>query len=302
MTAILTDTWQALIRRKLWPLAVLLVVALAAVPFLLKSDPAPVATAPAIATANADVAASVKAVEPVVSTAGASDRRRKVLGAPKNPFTPAPVPKAKQPKAAAATAGSSTAAAGTNAPASGSSGGSSSGGSSSGSGSSGTTTPAPAATPTPKRTFAPDSLTVRFGGDQALERRGLKKLEALPSADEPLLVYLGLEKAGKVAVFLVDSSIRAQGDGACEESSAGTCEKLRMRAGDTEFLDVLGDDGVTVTAAYQLDLLKIHAKPGKASASKAHKAAKARVSISDAASMGRAAISLAGVARLLGSL
>ena len=90
---VLTTTWRQLVRRRLWPVAILLVAALAAVPVLLSRDPAPVpppeqpAAAPAEQSAKADDALA----EPVVAKASADDRsrRRRVLGVRKDPFTPA---------------------------------------------------------------------------------------------------------------------------------------------------------------------------------------------------------------------
>ena len=90
---VLTTTWRQLVRRRLWPVAILLVAALAAVPVLLSREPAPVtppeqpAAAPASQTAKADEALA----EPVVAKASAEDRsrRRRVLGVRKDPSTPA---------------------------------------------------------------------------------------------------------------------------------------------------------------------------------------------------------------------
>jgi hypothetical protein len=117
-------------------------------------------------------------------------------------------------------------------------------------------------------------LTVRFGdatsGD--LERRTLKRLQPLPSAEAPVLIYLGVMGDGKTAVFLVDHGITAIGDGECPPTPE-TCETIRLRAGDTEFLDVTDETGA-VTAQYQLDLIKIH-KRTTASASRATASSKA---------------------------
>ena len=86
-----TSIWRQMMRRRLWPLAVLLVAALVAVPVLLARDAEPVAApvepAPAV-TAKADDTIA----EPVVAKAEAADRgrRRRVLGARKDPFQPPP--------------------------------------------------------------------------------------------------------------------------------------------------------------------------------------------------------------------
>ncbi len=129
---------------------------------------------------------------------------------------------------------------------------------------------------TPKPSYELYSLTVRFGSTEetSLPKRNLPRLTALPSAEEPILVYLGLEGDGKTAVFLVDASAEPQGDGTCKPNPA-VCETIHMRVGDTEFFDVTDETG-NVTAQYQLDLLDIK-RSTTASAAKA-KAARAKAS------------------------
>ena len=102
----------------------------------------------------------------------------------------------------------------------------------------------------------------------------LPRLKALPDAKAPVLVYLGLAKDGKTAIFMVDSNIEPQGDGSCKPSPAN-CETIHVRVGDTEFFDVKDEAGET-TDQYQLDVLSIKTST-TASASKAN-AARAKVS------------------------
>jgi hypothetical protein len=86
-------------------------------------------------------------------------------------------------------------------------------------------------------------------------------------------VYLGVEEDGKTAVFLITGDVTAQGDGKCDPSPED-CRTLRLRKGETEFLDVK-DTGEATDFQYQLDLVKIHegtttdAKKAKASVAKA---------------------------------
>jgi hypothetical protein len=315
--SMITDVWQQLVQRRLWPLAVLLLAALVAVPVLLSKDPAPApvptSNLPAV-SAKTDNATA----EPVVALAdeGAA-RRRRVLGARKDPFAPAPMPKVK----AAAT----PVAAGT-APAL---GGSTAGGTSAPGGSSspvlGPTYPTTGGTPPKKKkTYPGDSLTVRFGTGQTSDPKTvLEADQGLPvdatDVQQPLLVYLGLAKGGKEALFLVDASVIADGDGHCDGDSATDCQTLHLRAGDTEFLDVTDDKG-DVVFKYQLDLIAIHpSKQTLAAAAKAAKAAKAKAakrhhakgakavtaavaSAAGAASAGGSAQLGAGVGALLRSL
>jgi hypothetical protein len=120
------------------------------------------------------------------------------------------------------------------------------------------------------------SLTVRFGDSTAdsREKFNVARLKPLPSAEEPILVYLGLTKDHKTAIFLVDATVEPVGDGVCKPSPV-TCETIHLRKGDTEFFEVKDAEG-EVTAQYQLDLLDIERRT-TASAAKA-KAARARAS------------------------
>jgi hypothetical protein len=297
----ITDVWQALVRRRLWPVAVLLLGALVAVPMLLAKDPEP-APAPQASSLPAGLTkgAGAETAKPVVSLAdeGAA-RRRRVLGARKDPFQPAPVPRVKT--TAPASADSS---AGDPAPAPTAGGGSAAPGSS-GSPLTGGTTPV---TPAKKKTFPADSLTVRFSADGAeSDKFVLETLQPLPRSTDtvdstPFLVYLGLVKGGKEAKFLVDASVTAQGDGRCESPSGNPddCTTLYLRAGETEFLDIMGPDGTTPTAQYQFDLVSIHASKRAKAAKKAQMAVK--VKRADTSVLRRSFNELSGVARLLQGL
>jgi hypothetical protein len=257
----LENVWSGLVQRRLLPVAILLLGALVAVPFLLAKDPQPVVQAPEPAAQNSATADAV--ADPVVqladaSTDGAKPRRR-VLGASKNPFQPAAAPKVKATPTPESQAGSSSGdGAGTgDKPAD--SGSGSSPASSPGTTPGGSTAPAPE----PKPTYEVYSLTVRFGDSSAtqLEKSNLPRLKALPSAEDPVLVYLGPGKDAKTAVFLLDEGVEVQGDGTCQPSPRN-CETLHMHVGDTEFLDVKDEKGA-VTAQYQLDLLSIKTRRTK---------------------------------------
>ena len=265
----LENAWNGLVQRKLLPLAILLLAAIVAIPFLLSMDPEPLAAAPATSSAAAGSKSEDSIAKPVVSQvdANAPAERRRVLGAQKNPFEPAPAPKVKasDETTVAETVGS-TGGATTDTPAE-------TGGAQTPSG--GSTAPASPVAPTAPVTTPAEpqekqelySVTVRFGDSESdsLETSVLPRLKPLPSASDPVLVYLGPGQGGKTAVFVLDESLEPQGDGVCKPSPAN-CETLHMRAGETTFLDVLDDSG-EVTAQYQLDVVKI--KTRKASASKA---------------------------------
>jgi hypothetical protein len=321
--SLIKDTWRQLVRNRLWPIALVLVGALVAVPVLLAKSPAPPAPAPTPPT-SASAAADRAALEPVVARADASQsvRRRHVLGDRKDPFKPAPQPKAKVTKVTSTTT-TTPGVIGTGGSTPGTTGGSIGGSIGGGTSAPPVTFPVGgtpvAVTPKPAAKHYPaDSLTVRFGTADGGPKSVLKTGEALPddkastSNTAPILVYLGLSKDGKRALFLVDESVKADGDGHCTGADPNVCDTLQMRAGDTEFLDVTDDTG-TVTAQYEFDVVAIHAKSGTgATAAKARKArvsktekawaAKARTSLAGAARAGGSANIGAGVGALLGSL
>jgi hypothetical protein len=253
-----TSIWRQLVRRRLWPVAVLLLAALAAVPVVLAREPdvpvLPSDPAPATTGKPDDTIA-----EPVVAQVTPEDRsrRRRVLGTVKDPFKPAPVKKAKvdepkpdvipdvEPPAVDPGTGS------------GSGSGSGSGG--------GTVVPAE---PAPKKTYSsPSTIIVRFGEaaeTAELERFAIKKMQAVPDDELPLLIYMGLTSGGKKAKFLVDAAVDVDGDGDCKPHRS-TCETIELAVGETEFLDVISPewDEATMTedqkyeASFQLDLVDI---------------------------------------------
>jgi hypothetical protein len=274
--SVLNDTWRFLVARRLWPVAILLIAAAAAVPMLLSEEPTPPAPSPEVAVKSDKQ--SVLTTDPIVAPAADGDRagRRRVLGSAKNPFkpqvtpTPTPAPaKAAESPAKGAESGGSTDKGGASAPSVGGSPAPDSG------------TPT---VPTPKKKkYEVQELTVRFGAStgEATKRRDVKRLQALPSAGNPVLIYLGVLDDKKTAVFLLDSGVIAQGDGECKPSRT-TCETIHIREGETEFFDVPSGDETEAEAEegggtqYQLDVIKIR-KATTTDAEQA-KAAKARIS------------------------
>jgi hypothetical protein len=247
------STWRQLVRRRLWPVAVLLVAALAAVPVLLARSPeapAPVVPAQDVTTKADDVIA-----EPVVAAVTPEDRarRRRVLGIRKDPFRPEPAKKAKvdEPKSAPKTeqpVDKPAPPAGT-------------GGT--------VAVPAPVvpvAPVAPKRYYSPGTVVVRLSDPESGNgaKFAIKKLEPVPDAEMPLLIYMGLTKDGKRAKFLVDASIEVDGDGTCKPHPS-SCETIELSVGETEFLDVIdpeadADAEDRVIAQFQLDLVDIKRK------------------------------------------
>ncbi len=242
---VLTDTWRGLVQRRLLPVALLLVAAAAAVPFLLAKDepavpPAPVAVA---SSSGPDVA------KPIVAVASSQQReigRGTVIGSRKNPFRPAVGAKKGKPVSASDTATSGTV--------------KTPGGTG--------TTPGGTVTlpgtrvgvsPGKRKAYELYTIKVRFGesSSQDLGVRNLRRLKALPSVAEPVLIYLGLLSDAKTAVFMVESGVVVQGDGVCKPSP-DNCQTLHLKVGETAFFD-LADEAGNI-AQYQLDILRVARK------------------------------------------
>jgi hypothetical protein len=242
---VVTTTWQQLVRRRLWPVALLLLAALAAVPFVLASEPAPVAPpASPVPVSSADD----ELAEPVVAKVAAEDRtrRRRVLGARKDPFEPAPAPKKKTAKTASTAKPAPQSE--SSAPTTPSGGGG------------GTSVPSVPPVTEPSLPDPPaGSVTVRFGDATSddLPSGWLTKLRPLPDSETPLLVYMGLTKNGKKAKFLVDATLTPTGDGTCKPHPS-SCETILLGRGETEFFDAIDPETGEPSAQYQLDLVRIN--------------------------------------------
>jgi hypothetical protein len=262
---VITDSLRQLVQRKLWPVALLLIAALVAVPMLLSKEPAIAPAAPAAKVQEGLPATFVSAADQA-ATEGVEPHR--VLGELKDPFEPAALPKAKKKKKAkaakkpaaespATTPGDATA----DTPAG---------------GSAPPVAPEPTATPTPTAPLY--SIKVRFGTVEEaggeLPAKTVTRLSVLPDEEKPVLVYRGVEDGGKVAIFELTGAVVADGDGKCAPTPED-CQYLKLHAGETEFITV-SETGTETDAQYQLDLVKINAKKttakseslAKASASK----------------------------------
>ncbi len=104
----------------------------------------------------------------------------------------------------------------------------------------------------PKATAA--NVRVAFGKTGgSLKSYDLVPLTPLSSASDPVLVFLGVQKDGKTAAFLVSSDASPQGDGNCSPSRS-VCATLTVRAGDTVFIDVAASAG---NVQYELDVKRV---------------------------------------------
>ena len=274
---LLTDTWRQLVQRRLWPVALLLLGALVAVPFVLAKspEPAPVAAAPAAPAGGAKATAA--SADPIVSMVSAEDSAtpRRSLGDRHNPFaSSAPKVKAKKTKSSESQKPAETTSG--DAPATGSGGGSGA-----------PTTPTVPAQPT--TTVPGGSIAVRWGAtdgsDLPLQR--LQRDEALSAAEDPALVFVGLKDHGRTAVFMVSEGLKAFGDGTCVPKDS--CEKIELQAGDTEFFEYDGDVDAT---QFELDLVKIYKHDTKVPTSELDSSSTGSGSGSGSTSSGAATASL----------
>jgi hypothetical protein len=243
----LRDLFNDLVEKRLWPLALLLVGALVAVPLVLaKSAPSGSGSSetPAAAVAATPAAGAPVPGEPVVSLAQGEPPSAPLRGHAKDPFhqqhVQAPTTTA---STTVATTTSGTTTSGTTPSGGGGGGSSTSGG--------GTTAP----TPQPTK-YAIVHLTVRFGNAAGTLRtyHDVARLTALPSASSPVAIFLGMRKDLKTAVFMLSTDVHAQGDGRCTPSR-GDCEAVELKEGQTELLDVAANDGKVTHD--ELDLVKV---------------------------------------------
>jgi hypothetical protein len=116
-----------------------------------------------------------------------------------------------------------------------------------------TTTPSqhPATPPTsaPKPLYVTYSAKLRFGtaGTKLRTYDHLDRFAPLPSLRKLMVVYLGVERDGRTAVFLVSSEVAPGGEGSCRPSRT-RCIYLYMKPGQKEiFLSTLPSGDVRET-------------------------------------------------------
>jgi hypothetical protein len=273
MNDFILDLWHDLREKRLWPVAAVLLLALVAVPVVL-IKPAKEAPSQATPAAGAKPLTAMDAQKALVKLEGDRVSDDSNLGAflKKDPFKPvgkllraSESMTAKSEPVAGGTTGADTAGAGgsTGAGEPSSGGVAPSDGDGGGDGGSGQ----PQAK-NQKYTYAIDLTLSTDGKPEKIKR--LKRLEALPSSRNPLLVFLGVTEKGDEAVFLVDSTLNPTGEGRCKPSRKD-CSFLHLNADEEEaFTDAGG-------TRYVLGLDEIdEVRVGKASSSRAARGRRAR--------------------------
>jgi hypothetical protein len=262
--------------RKLWPVAIVLLVATVAVPFVLAKSPASPPPPPApVAAAATSLRASLPSVS-VSTTPSHSDLNSK----PHNPFTPP-----KQPKTVTTTSTTkSTTSSG------GSGGGSqkvshttTSSTSTSSSNSTGSKIPSGHAKPAPAG-LAPNqtyevtlayevtpAATDSSGGLNTVA--GLERLSPVPTADHPLLVELGVLTGGQRVLFAVLPGTTRSGPGSCIPGPVD-CEVLSLGVNQIE--TVSSANGAIGPTQFAVTAVTVAGHPSAAAARKARTAKSAR--------------------------
>ena len=236
-----------LIDKHLLPVALLLLVALVAVPVVLgrSGDEAPVT--PAVVPAPPAQPGADTAIK--VSAAPVLGRARP--GAIDDPFYNPP--KEADASSGAATTATSSSSAATPAPSGDSSTGTGSGGTG------GTEAPSPPAQ-TPQAPASSTSYTfyrprVRFGTDENAAVRGLSRQQPLGDPANPAALYLGPTADHQRAAFLLGpNAIVTGGEGACGEK---TCRVVALRPGQSITMGVVGPSGYA-EHSYVLKVEEIH--------------------------------------------
>jgi hypothetical protein len=237
------DLWQDLQAKRLAPVAVVLVLALIAVPVVLSKPAKTTAPPPTNAVRSAPDPKDLKALASV-KLANADERGSSLdTFDPSDPFRP---PKSVTKKKEAADTNAPSSVAGNTS--GGSTSGDTSGGGDTGSTGGGITgdtgggttgdTGGGDQTQTVQYRYVVDVTFITNGHTRHI--KGLERLQMLPSEDSPLLLFLGVTPNAGNAVFLVDSTLDAAGEGSCKPR-ASECAFLYIGAGSEHAFT--NDDG-----------------------------------------------------------
>ena len=115
-------------------------------------------------------------------------------------------------------------------------------------------------TPEPKTTEYTYVVDVTFrANDRQRTVKGLEKLDMLPDAASPLLIFMGVTPKAGNAVFLVDSTLQAAGEGHCKPNPAD-CAFLYLGPGSEHEFTTEAGDSYTLRVD-EIRRVKVGAKP-----------------------------------------
>lgn len=245
-----------LIERRLWPIVALLVVAVAAVPFVLRTGSSagstPIPLPPRVGPGSVPAVDDAVAKPTVRALEASLPRDPFASGMPKLQAKPQSQAKADTgataqltSSATATTPAASTTPAATSPtmvspaptqPAADTA--SAGGGTSTVTTTTTVTTPAPPAPGTPAATgpWTVYSLDLSYGaGKFAAARSEVPRLAPIPSAQHPTVMFMGVTSGGTQAVFMLGAGVQHSGQGLCRPSST-QCSAIVLSAGQTEEL------------------------------------------------------------------
>ena len=278
---VIQDLIADLREKRLWPVALLLIVALVAVPVVLSNSgggSVPVAQIPPVGSSSAPVPAlPAVSVTPTPSNA-------KLTGPERNPFTQQVKKSSSGPQGGSSTSSTPAETSSNNAKGSSSSSKSSSP-SPSGSVSSGSSTvPATTPTPTTPATTLPPapttltdtqayhvnlSLTNSSGGADAID--GVERLSLVPSPRLPLLIELGVLRGGRRVLFALAPGTMGEGPGLCTPGPVN-CQILSLAPNQIEGVATKQASGAVTGALMAVTAITADNYPSAAAADRARQA------------------------------
>lgn len=237
MNDFLQDLWHDLRAKRLLPVAAAMLVGIVAIPVLLAESSAE--APPAVPSASTDQVGGQRAPLTLETETAASSGTGSELDVftPDDPF--APPKKVTEAKDAATSAEAGGKQAGADGGAGDGQGGS--GGGQGGGGQGGGSPDSPAPVAPPKTSEYEYVVDVTFWNGSRRTKRRLHKLDMLPSQDAPALIFMGVTGGGGDAVFLVDSTLDAVGEGNCKPSN-DNCVYVHLGPG-SEHVFTGTDDG-----------------------------------------------------------
>lgn len=279
VTAFFRKVMIELREKRLWPVAVALLVAIVAVPIALStsSSPTPVAAAP-VPTPPPSAATSLPSIteQPIPSQSRLTGRARNPFGPASGSASPSSTTSAVTTATASAGAAVSTASAASQGVAgtiTALTGGATPT-------TTGTTAP-PSIVPTAKPKPVPTGLTATQSYDVTLEMTNgsggldtidpLERLSVLPSDQTPMLVELGVLQGGKRVLFAVQPGTVANGPGTCTPGPID-CEILSLGQDQTESIARQSSAGTIQGPLFAVTGITADQHPSAAAAGKARRA------------------------------
>jgi hypothetical protein len=278
MKLFLLDLWHDLRAKRLWPVAAVLAVGIVAVPVVLSTSSEAPAPAPVESVRKIPDPKDLKALASVKLDDAALERGSSLdTFDPSDPFRPPKtITKKKDDESNAGstvtgtTGGGDTGSGGDGGglpifgPDVGGGTGTTGGGDTGSTGGGGTPT-------TTQYRYVVDATFSVNGRKRHL--KGLERLDMLPNEDSPLLLFLCVSANAGNAVFLVDSTLEAAGEGKCKPR-ARECAFLYLGAGSEH--EFTNDDGDSYTLRID-EIRKVKLDGSPAAASRKHKSARAAV-------------------------